>query len=101
MASELGITVVILSQLSRAYQRREDKRPILSDLRDSGSIEQDSNVVIFLNSIENQPPHYQKYEKCIELIVAKNRSGKSGNFCLKYNGGLTTFVEAEEGGGNV
>jgi replicative DNA helicase len=101
MASDLGITIVILSQLSRAYQKREDKRPILSDLRDSGSIEQDSNVVLLLNKPDQQPSHYQKYEKCIELIVAKNRSGQSGSFFMKYNGGLTTFVETNNGGNRV
>jgi len=93
MASELGITIIILSQLSRAYQRRDDKTPVLSDLRDSGSIEQDSNIVIFLNRIEDKPTHYQKWEHSIEIIVAKNRSGKNGKFFTKYNGGLTTFTE--------
>jgi replicative DNA helicase len=94
MANELGITIIILSQLSRAYQKRDDKTPMLSDLRDSGSIEQDSNIVILLHRPEIQPSHYSIFEHCIELIVAKNRSGLSGSFFLKYLRNTTKFTEA-------
>jgi len=96
MASELGITIIILSQLSRAYQKRDDKTPVLSDLRDSGSIEQDSNIVMFLNKLDEAPDGYKEWEKCIELIVAKNRSGRCGTFKMKYNGSLTKFIEEGE-----
>ena len=93
MASELGITVIILSQLSREYQKRENKQPILSDLRDSGSIEQDSNLVIFLHRQDDYPLVLKDYEKIITVIVAKNRDGRSGSFVLKYQGNITKFKE--------
>ncbi|MEY4332987.1 MAG: hypothetical protein RLZZ196_1725 [Bacteroidota bacterium] len=93
MASELGITVIILSQLSREYQKRENKQPILSDLRDSGSIEQDSNLVIFLHRQDDYPLMLKDYEKIITVIVAKNRDGRSGSFVLKYQGNITKFKE--------
>ena len=96
IASELGITIIILSQLSREHDKREDKTPRLSDLRDSGSIEQDSNTVIFLHRLEDKPPSYKKWEDSIQLLVAKNRSGRTGNFFMKYNGILTKFTEADE-----
>ena len=77
IASELGITIIILSQLSREYQKRENKQPILSDLRDSGSIEQDSNLVIFLHRQDDYPLALKEFEKMITVIVAKNRDGRS------------------------
>jgi replicative DNA helicase len=94
IAIELGITIIILSQLSRAHQHRIDKTPILSDLRDSGSIEQDSNIVILLHRPDKQPSHYNGFEQCIQIIVAKNRSGSSGMFCLKYISNSTKFIQA-------
>jgi replicative DNA helicase len=93
MASELGVTVIILSQLSREYQKRENKQPILSDLRDSGSIEQDSNLVIFLHKQDDYPLMLKDYEKMITVIVAKNRDGRCGSFVLKYQGDITKFKE--------
>jgi replicative DNA helicase len=97
IASELGITIIILSQLSREHKRREDKTPMLSDLRDSGSIEQDSNVVIFLHKPDDQPSHFNKAEKLIRLIVAKNRSGSVASIILKYQGYITKFTETKGG----
>ena len=97
IASELGITIIILSQLSREHKRREDKTPMLSDLRDSGSIEQDSNVVIFLHKPDDQPSHFNKSEKLIRLIVAKNRSGSVASIILKYQGYITKFTETTGG----
>lgn len=96
IASELGITIIILSQLSREHEKRADKTPILSDLRDSGSIEQDSNIVIFLHRLEEKPTYYKKWETSIKLLVEKNRSGRTGKFFMKYNGILTKFTETEE-----
>ena len=93
IASDLGIVIVILSQLSRSYQSRVDKTPILSDLRDSGSIEQDSNIVILLHRPDRQPSHYNGFEQCTQVIVAKNRSGSSGMFSLKYISNLTKFTQ--------
>jgi replicative DNA helicase len=93
MASELGITVIILSQLSREHQKRENKKPMLSDLRDSGSIEQDSNLVLFLHRQDDYPLVLKDSEKMITVIVAKNRDGRSGSFVLKYQGDITKFKE--------
>lgn len=90
LARELNIPVVVLSQLSRAVDRREDKRPILSDLRESGSIEQDADVVIFLNRNDDT-----KREN-IELIVAKQRNGPTGRFNLLFLEEFTKFVEVIE-----
>ncbi|QTX02885.1 replicative DNA helicase [Candidatus Phytoplasma luffae] len=82
MARELKIPVLALSQLSREVEKREDKRPILSDLRDSGSIEQDADIVMFLY----RPDYYDKEKKhditnkivTSELIISKNRQGAVG-----------------------
>jgi replicative DNA helicase len=70
---------------------------MLSDLRDSGSIEQDSNVVIFLHKPDDQPNHLNKSEKLISVIVAKNRSGSVASIILKYQGCITKFTETTEG----
>lgn len=90
LARELNIPVVVLSQLSRASEKREDKRPILSDLRESGSIEQDSDVVIFLH----RPEEDNKNQ--IEVIVAKQRNGPTSSFKLIFFDEFTKFVEITE-----
>lgn len=95
IASELGITIIILSQLSREHEKREDKTPRLSDLRDSGSIEQDSNIVIFLHRLEDKPSYYEKWQTSIRIIVEKNRSGMTGKFFMKYDGILSKFTETD------
>lgn len=95
-ASQLGITIIILSQLSRAHHKREDKRPQLYDLRDSGSIEQDSNIVIFLHKPEEQLGEYHGTDKkLMELIVAKHREGGTGTVFMEYQGYITKFKEIE------
>ncbi|MGC9100556.1 MAG: replicative DNA helicase [Caldisericum sp.] len=90
LARELDIPLVVLSQLSRAVEKREDKRPVLSDLRESGSIEQDADVVIFLHV----PDEDNKEE--IELIVAKQRNGPQGSARLQFLQEYTKFVERAE-----
>ncbi|WCA22385.1 replicative DNA helicase [Candidatus Phytoplasma oryzae] len=87
LAKELKICIICLSQLSREIEKREDKRPKLSDLRDSGSIEQDADVVLFLaRSPQENPSLYQEVMET-NLIIAKNRHGETGeipfNFYLK------------------
>jgi replicative DNA helicase len=96
IASELGITIIILSQLSREHHKRDDPTPKLSDLRDSGSIEQDSNVVMFLSQISKSSVpncNFQDYDKAIKIVVAKNRSGSTGIVNFKYQGYITKFTE--------
>lgn len=83
MAKELEINIVVLSQLSRAPEARSDHRPMLSDLRESGSIEQDADIVMFLYREE----YYQKdsdSKGAMECIVAKNRNGEVGTTRLKW-----------------
>lgn len=83
MAKEFGCPVVVLSQLSRRVEQRDDKRPIMSDLRDSGNIEQDADVVAFLY----REDYYDKetaLNGVLEISIAKNRNGPTGNICVKY-----------------
>ena len=81
VAREFNIPIIGLSQLSRNLENRPDKRPILSDLRDSGSIEQDADLVLMLHK-KNQ---FEVDVEGIELIIAKHRNGPTGNIQLKFN----------------
>ena len=91
IARELRIPVIALSQLSRAPEARPDKRPILSDLRESGSIEQDADLVMFLYRDEYY--HREKSEKpgIAEVIIAKHRNGPTGSIELLFRKELTRF----------
>ncbi|HYL08845.1 MAG TPA: DnaB-like helicase C-terminal domain-containing protein, partial [Candidatus Udaeobacter sp.] len=93
LARELRIPVIALSQLSRAPEQRPDKRPILSDLRESGSIEQDADVVMFLF----RPEYYKSDEKpgVAEVIIAKHRNGPTGTIELKFRRDHTRFYNLE------
>src|SRR5450759_864781 len=93
LARELRIPVIAISQLSRAPEQRPDKRPILSDLRESGSIEQDSDVVMFLF----RPEYYKSDERpgIAELHVAKHRNGPTGTIELKFRRDHTRFYNLE------
>ena len=98
LARELGIPVMALSQLSRAVETRgRDKRPILSDLRESGAIEQDADVVIFLYRDELYNPHSDK-EGIAEVIIQKQRNGPTGTIELKFFKEFTRFENYERWG---
>ena len=90
LAKELGVPVLALAQLSRACESRRDKRPILSDLRDSGSIEQDADVVAFIyrDEVYNE---FSPDKGTAEVLIRKHRNGQVGNIRLAYNGPLTQF----------
>ena len=94
MAKELNVPVICLSQLSRAVESRTDKRPILSDLRESGAIEQDADSVMFLYRDEYY--HENSEEKGVaECIVAKNRHGETGTVKLQWIGQYQAFADRE------
>ena len=93
LAKELDVPVITLSQLSRSIEQRQDKTPLLSDLRESGSIEQDADVVMFLSKPESEEEESQLFD----LIVAKHRSGSTGRIKLMWQPAYTTFASVETG----
>ena len=94
MEKELNVPLILLSQLSRAVESRTDKRPMMSDLRESGSIEQDADIVLFLyrDAYYNKESTKQNISEC---IVAKNRHGETGTVELIWNGQFTRFSNPE------
>ena len=94
MAKELNVPVICLSQLSRANESRQDKRPMLSDLRESGAIEQDADEVLFLYREDYYNKDTEK-QNIAECIVAKNRHGETGTVELQWLPQFTTFADRE------
>ena len=94
MAKELNVPVICLSQLSRANEKRDDKRPMLSDLRESGAIEQDADIVLFLYRDDYYNEDSEK-RNIAECIVAKNRHGETGKVDLRWMPEYTTFATLE------
>jgi replicative DNA helicase len=94
LARELNIPVVVASQLSRAVEQRNDKRPMLSDLRESGSIEQDADIVIFIYRDEYYSPETDQ-ANIAEIIVSKHRNGPTGMVPLFFRKEQAQFLEVE------
>lgn len=103
IAKELNIPVILLSQLNREVDKRQDKKPILADLRESGAIEQDADMVIFVH----RPEYYgislkdssgNEIENYGELIIAKHRNGAVGMVKFKHNGSLTKIFDYDTKG---
>ena len=94
LAKELNVPVITLSQLSRGPESRNDKRPMLSDLRESGSIEQDADIVLFLYRDSYYNKDAENVDSC-ECIVAKNRHGETQTVNLRWDGQFTRFSDVE------
>ncbi|WP_394139592.1 replicative DNA helicase [Cytobacillus oceanisediminis] len=96
MARDLSLPIIVLSQLSRALEQRKDKRPMLSDLRDSGEIEQDADKVIFLHRDDYYESEKTDDEEVpVEIIVAKNRNGSLGNVGLNFKKAMQKYENAK------
>jgi replicative DNA helicase len=94
LAREINVPVLACSQLSRAVESRQDKHPQLSDLRDSGSIEQDADIVMFIyrDDVYNKE---SETPNIAELIIAKHRNGPTGVVPLFFRNELAQFLEVE------
>ena len=96
LAKELDVPVIALSQLSRAAEQRPDHRPMLSDLRESGAIEQDADIVMFLYRDDYYNQDSEK-KNIAEVIIAKHRGGSTGTVELLWLGNYTKFVNIAKG----
>ena len=95
LAKELDVPVIALSQLSRAAEARQDHRPMLSDLRESGAIEQDADIVMFLYRDDYYNPDSEK-KNIAEVILAKHRAGSTGTVELLWMGNYTKFANLDK-----
>ena len=94
-AKELGVPIILLSQMSRGVETRPDHTPKLSDLRESGAIEQDADMVMFLHRAGKYDPTIP--DDLVQLIVGKNRNGETGEVELQWEGATTSFRECVPG----
>ena len=95
LAKEINVPVIALSQLSRSVEQRPDHRPMLSDLRESGAIEQDADIVMFLYRDDYYNPDTDK-KNIAEVILAKHRGGSTGTVELLWLGNHTKFANLDK-----
>jgi replicative DNA helicase len=93
LAKELGVAVIALAQLNRKVEERPDRRPVLSDLRDSGEIEQDADIVMLVHRPEMYDPENQDLRGYAEVLVRKHRSGALGDIPLMFDGPTCSFSD--------
>ena len=91
LARELNVPIIALSQLSRKVEERKDRTPMLSDLRESGAIEQDADVVMFIYREEYYDKENPDLKNKAQIVVAKQRNGPTGQFELLFQGNTTKF----------
>ncbi|MDR1834976.1 MAG: replicative DNA helicase [Fusobacteriaceae bacterium] len=96
IARELNVPIIALSQLSRSVESRNDRRPLLSDLRESGSIEQDADVVMFLYRDEYYLKEESQRKGITDVIIAKHRNGPTGDVSLRFFGEYVKFTNLEK-----
>ena len=101
MALELEVPVIALSQLSRSVEKREDKKPVLSDLRESGSIEQDADIVAALHAPEVEAPVDDNLPVPIQLIILKHRNGPIATIDMLFKKKTSTFLSIKKEGGSI
>nr|MCR5537057.1 DnaB-like helicase C-terminal domain-containing protein [Succinivibrio sp.] len=99
LAKELDVPIMALSQLNREVEGRRDHRPVNSDLRESGSLEQDADVILFIDrnvkSKKKEDESYTLDDNKATLIVSKNRHGGTGDIPLLFQGAYTAFYDAQ------
>ncbi len=95
LAKEINVPVIALSQLSRAPEQRPDHRPMLADLRESGAIEQDADIVMFLYRDDYYNENSEK-KNIAEIIISKHRSGSTGTVELLWLGNYTKFANIDK-----